>query len=155
MKLRIFTLLIIGMISLGACAQGSEVSSPQPPTRSENTGTPEPSIDPCQVFAESQAQLTEAIGEFASKPSQGAVTILSRSFDSQVEILGVLVDPVDLNAAIELKDDAVEKFEKSQETDNVFEKGILLAGAALSAKEALELAQALLLDLNQTYDCNK
>jgi PBP1b-binding outer membrane lipoprotein LpoB len=155
MKLKIFTLLLIGVVVIGGCSQGGESEASKAPSPTGSSNSPKPSIDACQVFAESQAQLTDAISEFATNPNQDALTVLSRLFESQVEILVVLVDPEELEAAINLKDEAIKQFEKSQETDNVFEKGILLAGAALSAKEALELAQTLLSDVNEQYNCNE
>ncbi len=154
MNSKLIAAFFLGAVLLSGCSQENETEAALVSPSSETSAPVEPSIDACQVFAESQVQLTEAISEFAGNPSQDALNLLAASFDAQVEILGVLVNPADLDNAIELKDDAVRQFEKSRETDNVFEKGILLAGAALSAKEALELAQILLSDLNQQYKCN-
>jgi PBP1b-binding outer membrane lipoprotein LpoB len=155
MKLKMFALLLAGVVVMSGCSQGNDSTESQSPSPVETSSSAEPSIDPCQVFTESQAQLTDAISDFASNPSQDVLTTLSKLFDAQVEILSVLVDPLELEAAIALRDEALAQYEKSQGTENVIEKGMLLAGAALSASEAIALAQSLLSDLNEQYDCNE
>jgi hypothetical protein len=61
---------------------------------------------------------------------------------------------LDLDAALLAKDDALNKFNSAQQEENVINKTLGIADAALSARDAVGAAEQVLADLNVVSQCN-
>ena len=86
MNSKLIAAFFLGAVLLGGCSQENETEAALVSPSSETSAPVEPSIDACQVFAESQVQLTEAISEFAGNPSQDALNLLAASFDAPSDV---------------------------------------------------------------------
>lgn len=160
----------VSMLTLGltACSQ-----SPEPVAtaeQSEATATPSqpagnPSSGACAVLDGMEQQFTQSVADFLADPSQDAVVFLENEFNAQVLLLTTTIDAEgadpeireqlnsDVNTAIEQKDEAIRQFNESTQTDNILQKGVLLAGAVVAAQDAVGTAQSILADLSTQLNC--
>ena len=168
MKPSRFPAVILGsilVVGLSACSQIAEpVSAPE--TSVPVVAPGDPITDPCAVVASMEQQFGQSVAAFVTDPSQDALTFLENEFNTQVELLYTLIDTVDsdpasqdqinsdLENAISQKDEAIRQFTESTQTDNILQKGVLLAGAVVAAQDAVSTAQGVLGNLSTQLACN-
>lgn|GEM_PF-321427 len=131
-----------------------EPSNPQPSAESS---------DACAVLDQMQSSLTTAVTDLIAKPD--LVSAFSSEFDNQVILLNDLVESLqgdtaeqqelqaDLDAAVSVKNDAVQKFNDAQLEENAFSKTLGMADAALSARDAVIAAEKVLTGLTGQLQC--
>jgi hypothetical protein len=108
-----------------------------------------------------EEQFSTSVAGFIADPSQDALVVLENEFNAQVELLYSLMEALDpesdtkkqLDDALGQKDEAVRQFTESTQTDNIIEKGVLLAGAVIAAQDAVFTAQELLSTLSTDLAC--
>ena len=153
----------ISILTLGLSACSSEpepIATPDPPVI-VSTPSSSPSDDPCAVFDRMEEQFRTSVAGFIADPRQDALSVLENEFNAQVELLYSLMEALDpefetkkqLDDALGQKDEAVRQFTESTQTDNIIEKGVLLAGAVIAAQDAVFTAQELLTTLSTDLAC--
>ena len=161
MKIRIVIGISILTLGLSACSSAPEpVATPDPPVI-VSTPSSSPPDDPCAVIDRMEEQFSTSVAGFIADPSQDALVVLENEFNAQVELLYSLMEALDpesetknqLDNALSQKDEAVRQFTESTQTDNIIEKGVLLAGAVVAAQDAVFTAQELLSTLSTDLAC--
>ena len=173
MKSVLIVLVTSGALILTGCSQITDtvLGSGTSPTATQSAPASEPAKDPatapddpCAVIDSMGQELTNSVGRFIADPSQDAATALQTEFDIQMQLLRSLIDSVesttasdqltsDLNTAIAQKDEALSKFNESQQGGNILEQGLLLGAAAIAAQNSINSAQAVLTQLSQELQC--
>ena len=108
-----------------------------------------------------EEQFNTSVAGFIADPSQDALVVLENEFNAQVELLYSLTEALDpdsgakkqLDDALRQKDEAVRQYTESTQTENILEKGVLLAGAVVAAQDAVFIAQDLLTTLSTDLAC--
>ncbi len=175
-KLPAILLGSVFVLALSSCSQiseslsipGSSVSEPSAPEPSVPVVSPgDPITDPCAVIASMEQQFSQSVAGFVADPSQDALVFLENEFNTQVELLYTLIessnsDPnsqeqvnSELDNAISQKDEAVRQYTESTQTDNILQKGVLLAGAVVAAQDAVATAQGVVEGLGTQLACTE
>lgn len=163
-----FALGLVAVLSLSACSQDAPPQTNESTAAAVSPSVPAPEVaDPCAVIDSMQQQFAQTVAEFTADPSQDAIALLEQEFSTQVALLYSVIDAVnvdqvqrdqlsaDLTDVIANKDDAVRQFNESTETDNFLQKGVLLAGAAVAAQQAVATMQSLLSTVNAELSCTE
>jgi hypothetical protein len=159
-KRQAFLGALVLLFGISACSQTPEViTTPEPPTV---VSTPSSSAqDPCDVLDHMEKQFSESVAGFIENPSQDALTVLQNEFNAQIELLYLLIESSNLEPetknqldnALSKKDEAVRQYTESTQTDNILQKGVLLAGAVVAAQDAVSSARGVLENVNAQLAC--
>lgn len=158
--MRTFIGISLIVFGLSACSQDPEpIATPEPSVVVSTPSSPAP--DPCAVIDRMEAQFSASVSGFIANPSQDALVVLENEFNAQVELLYSLTEALDpdsgakkqLDDALRQKDEAVRQYTESTQTENILEKGVLLAGAVVAAQDAVFIAQDLLTTLSTDLAC--
>lgn len=160
MNLRHLMVIAALIFGLSACSQTPEpIATVTPTVPTAQPSNPVP--DPCAVAELMKQQLSASAARFIADPSQDAFVLLENEFNAQIDLLYLLIESTDsklvskkqLDELIILKDEVLEKYTESTQTDNLLQRGLLLAGTVVAAQETVSTAQELLTTLSTDLKC--